>query len=149
MAWRGYECGMELSQESDRSGGSAFGPGRLPYDEVGGEAGVRGLVDEFYDRVRDESEVMRRVHPEDLTESREKLFEFLSGWLGGPQLYVQKHGHPRLRMRHMPFHIDGEAVEEWLRCMRGAMDARGIGGELREFLEARFEHTARFMQNQH
>lgn len=135
------------SEAGDRSG-VPFGPGRLPYDEMGGMEGVRALVDAFYDRVRDESEVMRRLHPEDLTESREKLFEFLCGWLGGPQLYVQKHGHPRLRMRHMPFHIDGEAVEEWLRCMRGAMDARGIGGELRGFLEQRFEHTARFMQNQ-
>lgn len=138
---------MELPQQAEQSGGGGFGPGRLPYDEIGGEAGVRRLVDEFYDRVRDDSEVMRRLHPEDLTESREKLFEFLSGWLGGPQLYVQKRGHPRLRMRHMPFAIDAEAVREWLRCMDGAMDACGIEGELRAFLEERFRHTAEFMRN--
>ncbi|TVQ78785.1 MAG: hemoglobin-like protein [Phycisphaeraceae bacterium] len=138
---------MELPTQAEQSGGGGFGPGRLPYDEIGGDAGVRRLVDEFYDRVRDDSEVMRRLHPEDLTESREKLFEFLSGWLGGPQLYVQKHGHPRLRMRHMPFAIDEEAVREWLRCMRGAMDACAVEGELRAFLEERFRNTAEFMRN--
>lgn len=126
---------------------AGFGPDNTPYDAIGGGEQVRALVDAFYDRVAGDSPLMKAMHPPDLTESREKLFEFLSGWLGGPQLYMQKRGHPRLRMRHAPFPIDGPAVEEWLRCMRGAMDDRGITGALRAFLDARFEHTARFMQN--
>jgi hemoglobin len=131
------------------SGGASqpFGPDYTPYEAIGGAERVRALVDRFYDRVRDDSPVMAQMHPADLTESREKLYEFLSGWLGGPQLYMQKRGHPRLRMRHAPFPVDEAAVKEWLRCMWGAMDDLGIEGELRAFLEQRFTHTAWFMQN--
>ena len=124
-----------------------FGPENLPYDAIGGDLGVRGLVDSFYDRIRDDSHLLRDMHPPDDRESRDKLYEFLSGWLGGPQLYIEKRGHPRLRMRHMPFPITEEAVSEWLRCMAGAMDDRGITGDLRTFLEERFAHTANFMRN--
>ena len=124
-----------------------FGPENLPYDAIGGDSGVRGLVDSFYDRIRDDSPLLRDMHPPDDRESRDKLYEFLSGWLGGPQLYIEKRGHPRLRMRHMPFPITEEAVSEWLRCMAGAMDDREITGDLRAFLEERFAHTANFMRN--
>lgn len=124
-----------------------WGDKPTPFEQIGGELEVRALVDAFYDRVASDSPVMRAMHPSDLTESREKLFEFLTGWLGGPPLYTQKHGHPRLRMRHAPFPIDAHAVAEWLRCMQGAMDDRGITGPLRAFLTARFTHTANFMQN--
>ncbi|GAB4547309.1 MAG: group II truncated hemoglobin [Phycisphaerales bacterium] len=126
---------------------SEFGPDHTPYDAIGGDARVRALVDAFYDRVEHDSPLMKALHPEDLSESREKLYEFLSGWLGGPPLYIQKHGHPRLRMRHMPFAIDQEGVDEWLRCMRGAMDDLGVEGPLRAFLDQRFTHTANFMRN--
>ena len=124
-----------------------FGPEHTPYDAIGGETRVRALVDAFYDRVASDSPLMKALHPEDLSESRQKLFEFLSGWLGGPPLYIQKHGHPRLRMRHMPFAIDQVGVEEWLRCMRGAMDDVRLNGDLRTFLEQRFRQTAQFMRN--
>ncbi len=87
------------------------------------------------------------MHPADDSTSRQKLYEFLSGWLGGPQLYIEKHGHPRLRARHMPFPIDEDAARQWLGCMARAMDDRGISGQLRGFLESRFTHTAMFMQN--
>ncbi len=126
---------------------SVFGPDHSPYEAIGGEERVRALVDAFYDRVRFDSPVMKALHPADLTESRDKLYEFLSGWLGGSPLYTEKHGHPRLRMRHMPFAIDEEAVREWLRCMEGAMDDLGIEGDLRAFLTQRFTHTAEFMRN--
>jgi hemoglobin len=133
---------------SEGGGGeAAFGPGHLPYDAIGGEAGVRGLVERFYDEMAASSPVLRAMHPADDRESREKLFEFLSGWLGGPQLYMEKRGHPRLRMRHAPFPIDQAAVDEWLRCMEAAIDGEGIGEPLRGFLMQRFTHTANFMRN--
>lgn len=146
------ECEVvALSGEAGGVGGggseAAFGPGNLPYDAIGGEAGVRGLVDRFYDAIAATSPVLREMHPEDDRESRDKLFEFLSGWLGGPQLYVAKRGHPRLRMRHAPFPIDQEGVEEWLRCMESAIDGGAIGEPLRGFLMERFTHTAHFMRN--
>ncbi len=124
-----------------------FGPEHTPYEAIGGEARVRALVDAFYDRIRDTSPQLRAMHPEDDAESRQKLFEFLSGWLGGPPLYVQRRGHPRLRMRHIPFPIDEPAVLEWLRCMEEAMDDVGVEDPLRSFLRQRFEHTAHFMRN--
>ncbi|MCA9294238.1 MAG: group II truncated hemoglobin [Phycisphaerales bacterium] len=123
-----------------------FNAANPPYDAIGGDAGVRGLVDAFYDRVAHDP-LMRAMHKPDLTEAREKLFEFLSGWLGGPQLYIERHGHPRLRMRHMPFPIDDAAVEAWLACMHGAMKDRQITGPLYSFLSSRFTHTANFMRN--
>ncbi|MEM1165237.1 MAG: group II truncated hemoglobin [Planctomycetota bacterium] len=125
---------------------SPWGDAPTPYEQLGGESAVRHLTDAFYDRVATD-ELMSAIHPEDLTESRDKLFEFLSGWLGGPQLYIQKRGHPRLRMRHMPFPIDDDAVRAWLACMQNAMDDVGVQGALREFLSGRFEHTAWFMKN--
>ena len=124
-----------------------FGPGNVPYDAIGGEHAVRALVDTFYDRIRDTSPLLKDMHPPDDAESRDKLFEFLSGWLGGPQLYTAKRGHPRLRMRHMPFAIDDNAVSEWLRCMTEAIDQRGLTDPLRAFLLERFTHTAHFMRN--
>ncbi len=124
-----------------------FGPERTPYDAIGGDTEVRALVDAFYDHVQSDSPHVRGMHPEDDTTSRQKLYEFLSGWLGGPPLYIERHGHPRLRMRHAPFPIDGKAVEEWLMCMSAAMDDRGIEGELRAFLDERFSHVAHFMKN--
>lgn len=128
--------------------GAPYGPDHLPYEAIGTESGVRELVRAFYDRVERESPMLLEMHGGDLAKSRERLFEFLSGWLGGPQLFVERHGHPRLRMRHAHVRIDQSGVEEWMRCMRGAMDERGIEGPLRSFLEERFLHTAQFMRNE-
>ncbi|MEM8834793.1 MAG: group II truncated hemoglobin [Planctomycetota bacterium] len=124
-----------------------FGPENLPYDAIGGESAVRALVDAFYDEMGANFPRLRGIHPDDDAESRDKLFEFLSGWLGGPPLYIQKHGHPRLRMRHAPFPIDQQQVDDWLACMGIAMDKQGIDGPLRVFLDERFAHTANFMRN--
>lgn len=125
---------------------SPFGADHLPFDAIGGEEGVRALVEAFYDRVALDP-LMRAMHQADLTEMRQKLSEFLCGWLGGPQLYIEKYGHPRLRMRHMPFPIDDAAVEAWLSCMHGAMKDRQIAEPLYSFLSSRFTHTAHFMRN--
>jgi hemoglobin len=128
---------------------SGFGPERTPYEALGGESRVRALVDTFYDHMdRDAAfATIRALHPPDLSRSREKLFEFLSGWLGGPPLYIEKHGHPRLRGRHMPFAIAERERDEWLACMRGALDECGIEGDVRTFLDGRFAHVANFMRN--
>ena len=104
------------------------------YERIGGEAKIRELV--------------RQMHARELRASREKLFMFLSGWLGGPQLYTEKYGHPRLRQRHMPFAIDSSARDQWMRCMRQAMEDVGIEESLRQELEAAFYKTADFMRNQ-
>ena len=124
-----------------------FNSERTPYEELGGDGAVRALVEAFYDRMEEAAPTIRAMHPADDSTSRQKLYEFLSGWLGGPQLYVEKHGHPRLRMRHAPFAVDQEAVDSWLACMAFAMDERGITGEIRAFLDERFSHVANFMRN--
>jgi hemoglobin len=110
---------------------------------------MSALVDAFYDHMdRDETcATIRALHPDDLGESRDKLFEFLCGWLGGPQLYMEKRGHPRLRMRHAPFPIGEAERDQWLGCMTRAMDDLQIEGELRTFLDARFAHVADFLRN--
>jgi len=86
------------------------------YEMLGGETGLRSLVDRFYDLMDSspEAEKIRAFHARSLTQSREKLFLFLSGWSGGPQLYIEKFGHPRLRLRHMPFPIGSEERDQWL-----------------------------------
>ena len=95
-----------------------------PFESLGGEKGVRILVDRFYDLMdsRSEAETIRDMHPQSLEGSRQKLFEFLCGFLGGPPLYMERHGHPRLRMRHAAFDIDEAARDNWLACMYQAMD---------------------------
>lgn len=124
-----------------------WGDADTPYAQIGGDSAVRALVESFYDHMRDGFPTLRAMHPADDSSSRQKLYEFLSGWLGGPQLYIEKHGHPRLRARHMPFPIDEAAARQWIECMGKAMDDRGISGQFRGFLESRFTHTAMFMQN--
>jgi hemoglobin len=117
-----------------------------PYQRSGGEEGVRRLVDRFYD-LMEGKEIIRKLHPEDLSQSREKLFLFLSGWLGGPQLYVEKHGHPMLRRRHLPFPIGVEERDAWMACMKQAMLDVGLDKLLFEQLLMSFSQTADFMRN--
>lgn len=120
-----------------------------PYDRLGGEAGVRALVDRFYDLMDElpEATTIRAMHPVDLSGSRTKLFLFLSGWLGGPGLYVQRYGHPRLRARHLPFTIDGSGSDAWMLCMSRALMEQ-VEPPLREQLNEAFTRTATHMQNQ-
>ncbi|HND47437.1 MAG TPA: group II truncated hemoglobin, partial [Anaerolineales bacterium] len=95
------------------------------YELLGGEEGVRTLVDRFYDLMDSSPEAkdVRALHAKSLKQAREKLFMFLSGWSGGPPLYIEKFGHPRLRMRHMPFVIGTRERDQWLWCMNHAVDA--------------------------
>jgi hemoglobin len=95
-----------------------------------------------------EARKIRALHARSLRGSRDKLYLFLSGWLGGPDLYVQKYGHPRLRMRHMPFPIGREERDQWLLCMRKALADMQLETGLRNYLEQAFWRTADHMRNQ-
>ena len=119
------------------------------YERIGGEVGVRALVDHFYDVMDALPEVLplRAMHPRDLTESRNKLFEFLSGWLGGPPLYMQRRGHPRLRARHMPFPIDTSARDQWMLCMQQALAQAPLDDTARARLTSGFGDLATHMIN--
>ncbi|MEZ4753661.1 MAG: group II truncated hemoglobin [Bdellovibrionota bacterium] len=119
------------------------------YQAIGEQEGIRKLVDVFYDKMDSDPEVkvIRDLHDKDLTEAREKLFEFLVGWMGGPPLYEQKHGHPRLRMRHMPFAIGEKERDQWMLCMRYALDKSDLPEKTKKDLDQRFYQVADFMRN--
>ena len=120
------------------------------YERLGGAEATRQLVDTFYDlmHLEDKYHDLHALHPTDLAQSREKLFMFLSGWLGGPQLFVEKFGHPRLRRRHMPFTIGINERDQWMNCMIEAMQACEVEAELFDELKVAFFKTADFMRNQ-
>ncbi len=124
-----------------------WGSKPTPYEEIGGDTRVRALVDAFYDIIDAESPVLRAMLPSDMSISRQKLYEFLSGWMGGPQLYFERRGHPRLRLRHMPFPIDTHAAEEWSRCMSRALAAIDAGEIIRTYLERELGNTAHGLRN--
>lgn len=121
----------------------------IPYDLLGGEAGVRALVDRFYDLMDTAPEAadVRRLHAASLKRSREKLFEFMTGWTGGPPLYETKYGHPRLRARHLPFTIGARERDQWLWCMDRALDEREMPSDLRQYLRQRLHQLADHMRN--
>lgn len=107
-------------------------------------------MNRFYDLVDSspEAQNIRRLHAKSLNQSREKLFMFLSGWSGGPQLYIEQFGHPRLRMRHMPFSIGTVERDEWLWCMKKALDESGLDPQVVEYLKSHFAQAADFLRNQ-
>ena len=119
------------------------------YDRLGGAEGVERLVTRFYELMSTlpEAVTIRAMHPEQIDGSREKLREFLSGWLGGPQLYMEKRGHPRLRMRHMPYVIDDAARDAWLLCMQRALDEVVPDELLKLQLNGAFRHMAHHLRN--
>ena len=120
-----------------------------PYDLIGGEAKVRELVDRFYDLMDFEPAYreLRQVHGSTLESAREKLYHFLSGWLGGPPLYMERHGHPMLRARHMPFAIGTLERDQWMAGLVQAVEETGVPPALREGLTAAFFRTADWMRN--
>lgn len=124
-----------------------WGEAEFPYVQMGGEEAVRDLVEAFYDIIEEDSASLRTMLPRNTSGSRQKLYEYLSGWLGGPPLYNLKRGHPRLRMRHAPFEIGRFEAEEWMRCMRLAMDRVGMEKPMREWFDERLEPLAEHMIN--
>ena len=119
------------------------------YQRIGGETKVRELVQRFYDHMDELPETygIRKLHAEDLSGSRQKLFDFLTGWMGGPPLYTDKHGHPMLRRRHLPFGIGESERDQWMHCMQLAL-AEVVGDEqLRAELYKAFMKVADHMRN--
>jgi hemoglobin len=124
-----------------------------PYDTafewMGGEDKVRAVVDRFYDLMDLEPQYreLRAAHGTELQRARDNLFWFLCGWLGGPQHYTDRFGHPRLRMRHMPFKIGILERDQWIACMDQAMAEQGVDEKLRARLRESFFQTADWMRN--
>jgi len=120
------------------------------YQRIGGDAVIRALVDRFYGLMDElpEAYAARKIHPADLSESGIKLFDFLSGWLGGPQHYIEKHGHPMLRRRHLPYAIGPEERDQWLLCMKQALEETVEDVSLREALFGQFSQLGEHMRNQ-
>ena len=119
------------------------------YELMGGHEGIRHLVDRFYDLMDSSPEAanVRALHAQSLKASREKLYLYLTGWTGGPPVYVEKYGHPRLRARHLPFAIGARERDEWLWCMDRAMDEQPMPDDLRVALRQKLHELADFMRN--
>ena len=120
------------------------------YEYLGGDPIIKSICARFYE-VMDQlpqAKEIRDMHPEDLSSSEEKLFLFLCGWFGGPQRYIQKYGHPRLRARHLPFAIDESASKAWMTCMRIALAEYIPNKDVRAQIEQIFARMADHMRNQ-
>ena len=124
-------------------------PFETPFAWIGGEGQIQALVDRFYDLMDLEPgyAALRAAHGSELVNARDKLKMFLTGWMGGPQHYTEKFGHPRLRMRHMPFSIGIAERDQWVACMDQAMQETGVDETLRARLKDSFMQTADWMRN--
>ncbi len=120
-----------------------------PYEQIGGEAGVRRLVDRFYELMDTlpQAKACRDVHPADLSGSAAKLFDYLSFWLGGPPLYTEKYGHPMLRARHLPFSIGKEERDGWLLCFAHAWAEVAATAPIRDVIMRKVVELAYMMEN--
>lgn len=124
-------------------------PPATPFEWIGGEEKVQALVDRFYDLMDLEPRYaeLRAAHGTELERARQNLFWFLCGWLGGPEHYTSRFGHPRLKMRHMPFKIGIAERDQWVACMDEAMADVGVDATLRARLKESFTGTADWMRN--
>lgn len=119
---------------------------QTPYEIIGGADTLARLVDTFYDLVKQHPDITD-LFPDDLTEVKERQYQFLTQFLGGPTLYSDAHGHPMLRARHMKFPIGPTQAEAWLSCMDKAMDRTGLEGDTRKHIFDRLRLTAHHMVN--
>ncbi|MCV2422646.1 group II truncated hemoglobin [Paucibacter sp. DJ2R-2] len=146
---------MSSSDTSPESSSSSTPPGSselrpaTAFEWVGGEARVRALVDRFYDLMELEPAFteLRAAHGPSLDSARDKLFWFLCGWLGGPDHYIERFGHPRLRARHLPFKIGIAERDQWVACMGMAMQDVALDPALQQRLLESFMGTADWMRN--
>lgn len=150
---RGLECVRFRHPNGTRSGCGRSHAVRMSsrtyFEILGGEAGIRRLVDRFYDLMdtAPEAATIRALHARSLKASREKLHLYLTGWTGGPPTYVERYGHPRLRMRHFPFQISSRERDEWLWCMDRALAEQEMPDEVRAHLRERLHALADHMRN--
>ncbi len=119
------------------------------HERIGGDEGLKQLVGLFYDNMESlpEAKLIRDLHAKDMRSAREKLFMFLSGWMGGPDRYIAAFGHPRLRGRHLPFPIGNEERDQWLMCMQKALNELNLDTMFKEQLMSSFTQTANHMMN--
>jgi len=122
---------------------------QTPYSVMGGEKAILSLVERFYFYMDtlEEAKDVRAVHQADLSSAKAKLFKFLSGWLGGPDLFVQEYGHPRLKQRHFPFVVDQKSRDQWMLCMNKAMYEIAMPDELRKNIKQALSDLATHMIN--
>ncbi len=124
-----------------------WGTEATPFIALGGEERIRAIVDRFYDIVDEDAPTLRAMLPADDSVSRQKLFEYLVEWTGGDDLYSSHRGHPRMRMRHLPFAIGEEEVTSWLDAMARSLDDNDVHGDVRAFLDDRIGALAHHMRN--
>jgi hemoglobin len=119
------------------------------YEAIGGDATVRRLTHRFYELMDTlpEAKNCRAIHPPSLEGSEAKLYDYLTGYLGGPPVYVEKYGHPRLRSRHFGTAIGAAERDEWMLCFRRAMEETIDNPKLREIIWPPIERLAFHMQN--
>ena len=119
------------------------------YARLGGAPAIQALVERFYALMDElpEAHTVRQLHPDSLAGSADSLFKFLSGWFGGPPLYIRERGHPQLRMRHAPYSIRPVERDEWLLCMRQALDEQVADEALRAGMNRAFTGMADHMVN--
>ena len=126
--------------------------GATPFSIIGGEAPIRRLVERFYDEMEAHEPELAALHPLEggriSRTARDRFALFLIGWLGGPEDYVARYGHPRLRMRHARVAVNVGTRDAWLRSMQRALDVQELAVELRAFLDARFAEVADFLRNE-
>lgn len=124
---------------------------QTPYSVMGGEKSIQILVDRFYFYMDTlvETKELRAIHATDLNETNAKLFKFLSGWLGGPDLFQQTYGHPRLRQRHFSFAVTQQARDQWTFCMHKALYDISMPDELRNNIKQALDDLATHMINSH
>jgi hemoglobin len=124
----------------------------VPFERIGGEAPVRELVERFYDAMDQNEPELAALHQREdgrvSRTTRDRFALFLIGWLGGPQHYMERHGHPRLRMRHGHVPVNTRMRDAWLRCMQTALDQSSVDADLRGFLDRKFKELAEHLRNQ-
>lgn len=123
---------------------------QTPYDFIGGETAIRSLVDRFYFYmdILPEAQGIRSIHQANLASAKDKLFKFLSGWLGGPNLFIEEFGHPMLRRRHFPFKIGPSERDQWMLCMNKALDEIAMDPRLHSNIQTALQDLATHMINQ-
>ena len=122
---------------------------QTPYSLIGGEKSILSLVERFYFYMDTllEAKELRALHALDLSSTKIKLFKFLSGWLGGPDLFQQEYGHPRLRQRHFPFKVDQQVRDQWMLCMNKALYEVEMPDQLRKNITKALDDLATHMIN--